>query len=119
MSETNEKKEANKSNVTLTGTTTAVNSALLLFILYRGYKIQENMEINEKKEGVILKNLNTLNIQFKRWISIFVKKHMETDDKIEELQKIILEQDDRIARLEKIILHDQSCQSNETYNPLL
>lgn len=118
MSETIEKKDSSKNTVSTTSAVTAANSGLLLFILYRGYKIQERLDVTEKKEGVILRNLNTLNMEFKRWISVFVKKHMETDDRINELQNIILEQDERITRLEKIVLGVNQHMPNETYNPL-
>lgn len=118
MSETIDKKDSNKNTVSTTTAVTAANSGLLLFILYRGYRFQERLDQSEKKEGMILRNLNILNMEFKRWISVFVKKHMETDERIDELQNIILEQDERITRLEKILLSGNQHALNETYNPL-
>lgn len=104
--------------VSLTGTTTVINSGGLLYLFYRLFKLEESCSISEKKEKLIIKNSNTLNIQFKRWVSILAGQQLRTNDDIDELKAIVMHQGDQIKLLEEMIIEDRNSRYDETSNPL-
>lgn len=106
------------SQVSLTGTTTVINSGGILYLFYRFFKLEESYNISEKKEKVIIKNTNTLNIQFKRWVSILAGQQLRTNDDIDELRSIVMRQGEQIKILEEMIIEDRNSRSDDTYNPM-
>lgn len=105
-------------DVTLTGTTTVVNSGGIIYLFYRFFKLEESYKMSEKKEKIIIKNTNTLNIQFKRWISILAGQQLRTNDDIEELKNLVIQQGEQIKLLEEMFIEDRNNRYEETFNPL-
>ncbi len=107
------------SQVNLTTTTAVINSGGILYLFYRFFKLEEACATAEKREKVIIKNTNTLNIQFKRWVSILAGEQLKTNDNIDELREAVMRQGDQIQNLEQIISDLKDTLGLETCNPML
>jgi hypothetical protein len=86
-------------NVTPTTAVTAVNSGFIGVGMYKIFNLETEFTALETKQMLIQKNLNILNIEFKRFLgSLFDDKNDETE--INKIHKILEEQEKRIFFLE-------------------
>lgn len=92
-----------KTNITLGGTITAVNSGFLLYFFNRLNCTDECIEKESKYSKMIRRNLNLLNMKFKTNIVDTELNNLELRKDIDELRKIIMHQNDNIENLENII----------------
>lgn len=80
---------------------TGINSTVLILLLYNEYRLNDMVTNIDNQFPTVLRNVNMVNLQLKKWISYFVHLNIENEKKFESLKKVITSLEARISKLEE------------------
>ena len=103
------------SEISFSGAATGVNTGLLGLLFYQNYNINTKLDQQDKHNSTLLRNLNILNMEFKKWIYGETETNLKVKEEIEEIRQIILEQSQEILLLREKVrrLEIQKDKNNE------
>ena len=109
------------SNITVTGTVTTINSCLLTYILYVIFGVEKRISDEESRSKFLGKNLNILNMEFKRDIFTGFKTKEKNDNDVNEIREVLIAQAKEISELKSDMKKMAASLKNpgEVISPLL
>lgn len=92
-----------QSSMNLTSTAVAVNTLSLGYLYYLVWGIDDEVKKEKVYSGVIRRNLNVLNLEFKKSLFSNSKEIERTREDIDELREILMHQSNEINELKEFI----------------
>lgn len=113
--------ELKPSNMNLTGTVVAVNTFSLGYLYYWLWGMDDDFKKEKVYSGVIRRNLNILNLEFKKSLFSNNKETERTREDIDELREMLMFQSNEIYELREVVkkVDRTSKTQNTTVNPLV
>lgn len=108
-------------DITTTGSVVAVNTMSLMYLYYWLFNIDNEVKEEKTYNSISRKNLNVLNLEFKRSLYFNYRETEKTRGDIAELRNMLMMQSEEISDLREQVEKNERimCEYNTAYNPLI